>query len=117
MFYGAISANLRDPFGHTWVLLSWEHDLGAGEIERRAKDYFASEAEDDGVTVGHPLREDTEYQPPHWLEQTRESTRGRRGSSGAVICLAVAGFCAFVRMCRCRSSGREDHPRRCLSKR
>jgi hypothetical protein len=31
----------NDPFGHIWVLLSWEKDLGPGEIERRAKDYFA----------------------------------------------------------------------------
>jgi PhnB protein len=36
MFYGASSGSLRDLFGHVWVLLSWQEDLAAAEIERRA---------------------------------------------------------------------------------
>lgn len=35
MFYGASSASLRDPFGHVWVLLTWQQDLDTTEIERR----------------------------------------------------------------------------------
>jgi PhnB protein len=35
MFYGASSASVRDPFGHVWVLLSWQTDLEPAEIERR----------------------------------------------------------------------------------
>jgi PhnB protein len=35
MFYGASSASVRDPFGHIWVLLSWQKNLDAAEIERR----------------------------------------------------------------------------------
>jgi PhnB protein len=27
IFYGANSASLRDPFGHVWVLLTWQEDL------------------------------------------------------------------------------------------
>jgi PhnB protein len=37
MFYGASSASLRDPFGHVWVLLTWEEDLDRREMERRAR--------------------------------------------------------------------------------
>jgi len=35
LFYGANSASVRDPFGHVWVLLSWQEDLAPAEIERR----------------------------------------------------------------------------------
>jgi len=35
LFYGASSASVRDPFGHVWVLLSWQEDLTPAEIERR----------------------------------------------------------------------------------
>jgi PhnB protein len=35
MFYGASSGSLRDPFGHVWVLLSWNEDPDPAEIERR----------------------------------------------------------------------------------
>jgi PhnB protein len=35
LFYGANSASLRDPFGHVWVLLSWNQDLAPAEMERR----------------------------------------------------------------------------------
>jgi PhnB protein len=35
MFYGASSGTMRDPFGHVWVLLSWNEDPDAAEIERR----------------------------------------------------------------------------------
>jgi PhnB protein len=35
MFYGASSASLRDPFGHVWVLLTWQEDLEPAEMERR----------------------------------------------------------------------------------
>ena len=41
MFYGANSASLRDPFGHVWVLLTWQEDLSAAEMERRGKQFFA----------------------------------------------------------------------------
>jgi PhnB protein len=37
MFYGANSASLRDPFGHVWVLLSWQEDLAPAEMERRGR--------------------------------------------------------------------------------
>ena len=37
MFYGANSASLRDPFGHVWVLLTWQEDLSPAEMERRGK--------------------------------------------------------------------------------
>jgi PhnB protein len=37
MFYGASSASVRDPFGHVWVLLTWQEDLEPDEMERRAK--------------------------------------------------------------------------------
>jgi PhnB protein len=35
MFYGANSASVRDPFGHVWVLLTWQEDLDPAEMERR----------------------------------------------------------------------------------
>jgi PhnB protein len=35
MFYGANSASVRDPFGHVWVLLSWQEDIEPAEMERR----------------------------------------------------------------------------------
>ena len=35
MFYGASSASARDPYGHVWVLLTWEQDLDPIEMERR----------------------------------------------------------------------------------
>jgi PhnB protein len=35
MFYGASSASLRDPFGHVWVLLTWQEDIEPAEMERR----------------------------------------------------------------------------------
>ena len=35
MFYGASSASLRDPFGHVWVLLTWQQDLEPAEMQRR----------------------------------------------------------------------------------
>ncbi|HEX5370977.1 MAG TPA: VOC family protein [Dehalococcoidia bacterium] len=35
MFYGASSASLRDPFGHVWVLLTWQEEVTLAEIERR----------------------------------------------------------------------------------
>jgi PhnB protein len=37
MFYGANSASLRDPFGHVWVLLTWQEDLTPAEMERRGQ--------------------------------------------------------------------------------
>jgi PhnB protein len=37
MFYGASSASMRDPFGHVWVLLSWQEDLAPAEMERRGR--------------------------------------------------------------------------------
>ena len=37
MFYGASSASVRDPFGHVWVMLTWNEDLGPAEIEARAR--------------------------------------------------------------------------------
>jgi PhnB protein len=40
MFYGANSASLRDPFGHVWVLLSWNEDLTPAEMERRENEAF-----------------------------------------------------------------------------
>jgi PhnB protein len=40
MFYGANSASVRDPFGHVWVLLTWEEDLEPAEMERRGKAFF-----------------------------------------------------------------------------
>jgi PhnB protein len=43
MFYGANSASLRDPFGHVWVLLSWQEDLPAAEMERRGKASFSKQ--------------------------------------------------------------------------
>ena len=41
MFYGASSASVRDPFGHVWVLLTWEEDLSPREMERRGEAAFA----------------------------------------------------------------------------
>jgi PhnB protein len=41
MFYGANSASVRDPFGHVWVLLSWQNDLDPAEMERRGKALLA----------------------------------------------------------------------------
>jgi PhnB protein len=41
MFYGANSASLRDPFGHVWVLLTWQHDLAPAEMERRGNALLA----------------------------------------------------------------------------
>ena len=37
MFYGASSASVRDPFGHVWVLLSWQEDLEPADMERRGR--------------------------------------------------------------------------------
>jgi PhnB protein len=37
LFYGASSASVRDPFGHVWVLLTWNEDLSPAEIERRGQ--------------------------------------------------------------------------------
>ena len=37
MFYGASSASVRDPFGHVWVILTWEEDLAPAEMERRGR--------------------------------------------------------------------------------
>lgn len=42
MFYGASSASVRDPFGHVWVLLTWNQDLDPAEMERRGKAVLAS---------------------------------------------------------------------------
>jgi PhnB protein len=28
---------MRDPFGHVWVLLSWQEDLAPAEMERRGR--------------------------------------------------------------------------------
>jgi PhnB protein len=42
MFYGANSASVRDPFGHVWVLLTWNQDLDPEEMELRAKQFFNS---------------------------------------------------------------------------
>jgi PhnB protein len=41
MFYGANSASVRDPFGHVWVLLSWQQDLDPTEMERRGNALLA----------------------------------------------------------------------------
>ncbi len=38
MFYGASSASVRDPFGHVWVLLTWNEDLSPAEMERRGRE-------------------------------------------------------------------------------
>lgn len=43
MFYGANSASLKDPFGHVWVLLTWNEDLDAAEIERRGNTFLSSQ--------------------------------------------------------------------------
>jgi len=37
MFYGASSASVRDPFGHVWVMLTWNEDLEPAEMEARAR--------------------------------------------------------------------------------
>jgi PhnB protein len=36
-FYGASSASVRDPFGHVWVILTWQEDLAPAEMERRGR--------------------------------------------------------------------------------
>ena len=36
MAYGASSASVQDPFGHVWVLLTWQEDLSSAEMVRRA---------------------------------------------------------------------------------
>jgi PhnB protein len=41
MFYGASSASVRDPFGHVWVLLTWNEDLSPEEMERRGRESLA----------------------------------------------------------------------------
>jgi PhnB protein len=41
MFYGANSASVRDPFGHVWVLLSWQQDFDPAEMERRGNALLA----------------------------------------------------------------------------
>ena len=41
MFYGANSASVRDPYGHVWVLLSWQEDLDPAEMERRGNALLA----------------------------------------------------------------------------
>jgi PhnB protein len=41
MFYGANSASVRDPFGHVWVLLSWQEDLAPAEMERRGNAFLS----------------------------------------------------------------------------
>jgi PhnB protein len=41
MFYGANSASVRDPYGHVWVLLTWNDDLDPAEMERRGVQAFA----------------------------------------------------------------------------
>jgi PhnB protein len=43
MFYGASSATLRDPFGHVWVLLSWQEDLEPAEMARRGREFLNRE--------------------------------------------------------------------------
>ena len=40
MFYGANSASVRDPYGHVWVLLTWNQDLDPNEMERRGEQFF-----------------------------------------------------------------------------
>lgn len=42
LFYGANSASVRDPFGHVWVLLTWNEDLPPAEMERRGRAAFAA---------------------------------------------------------------------------
>jgi PhnB protein len=42
MFYGASSASVRDPFGHVWVLLTWEEDPDPAEIEQRGRTFLAA---------------------------------------------------------------------------
>ncbi|HEY3814809.1 MAG TPA: VOC family protein [Caulobacteraceae bacterium] len=37
MFYGATSGSVRDPYGHVWVLLTWQEDLSAAEMQRRGE--------------------------------------------------------------------------------
>jgi hypothetical protein len=44
MFYGANAACVRDPFGRGWVLLTWNQDLDPEDMERRAKQFFNSNA-------------------------------------------------------------------------
>jgi len=44
MFYGASSASLRDPFGHVWVLLTWQEDFNTAEIERRGNAFLRQSA-------------------------------------------------------------------------
>jgi PhnB protein len=40
MFYGARSARVHDPFGHVWMLVSWEKDLDRVEMKRRGKEFL-----------------------------------------------------------------------------
>lgn len=44
MFYGANSASVRDPFGHVWVLLTWNEDLPPAEMERRGEAALGGQA-------------------------------------------------------------------------
>jgi PhnB protein len=41
MFYGANSASVRDPYGHVWVMLTWQQDLMPAEMERRGNALLA----------------------------------------------------------------------------
>ena len=41
-FYGERGGRLRDPFGHQWMLSQHTEDLSAGEMERRAAEFFSS---------------------------------------------------------------------------
>lgn len=42
-FYGERGGRLRDPFGHQWMLSQRTEQLSAQELERRAKEFFASQ--------------------------------------------------------------------------
>lgn len=45
MFYGANSASVRDPFGHVWVLLTWQEDPEPAEIEERGRLFLAASSQ------------------------------------------------------------------------
>lgn len=45
MFWGDRYGTLTDPFGHVWGIATHKEDLSAEEIEERARDFYASMAQ------------------------------------------------------------------------
>ncbi len=45
MFWGDRFGTFSDPFGHHWGLATHKEDLNADEIEKRARDFYASMAQ------------------------------------------------------------------------